>query len=122
MGHSIILAYMFIGLLASSGYLVYCRKENRARAQGRRTETLLSDETKSEPEVPNGLNTRQARIDKAKEIREQHIRDLKSQGFRGKIKAMYAALDEGPGGVYADEDEAKTLKGDAWSGFGECGD
>jgi hypothetical protein len=114
MGHAIILAYLFVGVLASSGYLAYCRKENRARQAGLRDETLLSDEKSSE-----FSDSREARIAHAKELRAQRVRELKSQGFRGKIKALYASLDEGGGGVYADLDEARTLKGDAWSGFGQ---
>jgi hypothetical protein len=113
MGHSIILGCMFMGLLASSGYLVYCRRENRAREQGAHDETLLSDDT--EPDTP--ACHRDERIARSKEIRKQRINDLNAQGLVGKLKAVRAALDEGSGGVYADVDEARSLKGDAWSGF-----
>lgn len=105
------MAFMVVGLAASGGYRVYCQRQNVARAAGKHDETLLSDEGKNE--------THEARVNRARQLRLEHIRELRSQGLGGKIKAIYATLHEAPGGVYADVDEARRMKGDAWSGFSE---
>lgn len=104
---------MFVGILASTSYLLYCRRQNAARASGSHDETLLSDS-------PLPGEDHEGRVQRARQMRRERVQELKAQGFRGRIKAIYADLDEGPGGVYADVDEARRMKGDAWSGFRKC--
>jgi len=104
------MAYMVVGIIASTAYLIVCRRQNASRASGAQDETLLSDS-------PIQGESHEARKARAKSMRIERIQELKKQGLGGKVKALYASLDEGPGGVYADVDEARKLKGDAWSGF-----
>lgn len=110
LGHGVIMGYLAIGCVASVSYWFYVRKQNKEKLEGRHDEVYLADK---EPNA--SLADLQAR---AAEMRQQRVADIKAQGgLRNRIKALYARFDEAPGGVYANVDEARKLKGDAWSGF-----
>lgn len=117
MGHAIALGYIVMGILASASYMWYCKVENRKRAAGLRDETLLMDESQAKNDTPEA---RAERVERAAGMRRQRVAELKQQGLTGRFKALLASVDELGGGVYADVDDARVHKGDAWSGFRGC--
>ncbi len=118
MGHAIALAYIVMGICASACYMWYCKAENKKRAAGLRDETYLMDESQAKHDTPEA---RAERVERAAGMRRQRVAELKQQGLTGKFKALLASVDELGGGVYADVDDARLHKGDAWSGFRESG-
>lgn len=106
LGHCIIILYLAIGFFTSLAYFFGLRRSNARKNKGLCNETILSNESVASPEVMN-----QAAAKREKMIQEE-------KGMLG-LKSLRRRYGEADGGVYATEEEAKTHKGDAFSGFGE---
>lgn len=98
--------YLAIGFLASLTYFFGLRRSNARKNKGLCDETILSQDPVASPEV----------IDQAATEREKLIKE--ERGMLG-LRSLRRRYGEADGGVYATEQEAKTHKGDAYSGFGE---
>lgn len=104
MGHAIVLAYIVIGIISNLIFYFGLQYENRQRDAGKRDERILAED----PSMASSgvdLQAEAARI-RAEEIQQS-----------GALGGLYKRFHIGGGGTYATVDEARTLKGDQWSGF-----
>ncbi|GAC93479.1 transporter [Pseudozyma hubeiensis SY62] len=104
MGHAIVLAYIVIGIISNTIFYFGLQYENRQRAAGKRSETILADD----PTMAASGKDLQA---EAAQIRAQEIQQS------GAVRGLLRRLHVGGGGTYASWEEAKTLKGDQVSTF-----
>jgi len=88
-GHGIVLLYIGLGLIFSTAYFFYLRRENGLRARGFRDEVIDND-----PSYTAG-----AGVDREKETDEARVERAARNGR------------------FATVDDAKREKGDSWSGY-----
>lgn len=103
-GHSVVLGYIVIGIIANTVYYFGTQAENRKREAGHCNETILADD----PAIVASGKDLQA---EAARIRAQEAQQV------GGLAGLRRRLHLAPGGTYATLEEAKRLKGDSWSGF-----
>ncbi|SNX84436.1 related to allantoate permease [Melanopsichium pennsylvanicum] len=104
LGHSVVLAYIVIGIISNAIFYFGLQYENRQREAGQRDETILADD----PAMQASGEDLQA---EAARIRAQEVQQA------GTIGGLFRRLHIGGGGTYATTDEAKMLKGDHVSTF-----
>ncbi|CCF52946.1 hypothetical protein NDA11_000035 [Ustilago hordei] len=104
LGHSVVLAYIVIGIICNAIFFFGLQWENRKREAGLRDETILAND-------PAMLASGKDLQAEAERIRAEEIK----QG--GAIGGLFRRLHVGGGGTYATVEEAKALKGDQYSGF-----
>ncbi|UZJ56119.1 hypothetical protein CBS101457_005439 [Exobasidium rhododendri] len=105
LGHGIIIMYLAIGFLASFTYYMGLRRSNSRKTRGLCNETILSEEQDATPEL------RQQAADQRTKLEGE------TSGLFGGLQALRQRYGEAAGGVYATVTEAKTHKGDAYSGY-----
>lgn len=89
-------------------YYLGIQRSNARKARGLCDETILADET---PDMD--ISTLVARASEARKEHEQIDRTR----FLGYLRALRRRVGESDGGVYATVDEARYMKGDAYSRF-----
>jgi len=104
MGHAIVLAYIVIGIVSNVIFYFGLQYENRQRQAGKRDEKILADDPAI---MASGVDLHA----EAARIRSQEVQQA------GAVGGIFRRLHIGGGGTYATVDEAKSLKGDQWSGF-----
>lgn len=104
-GHGVILAYLAVGWLCTLSYYLTVKAKNRSRERGACDETYLDH-------MPY-----EAAAEAAARARQQEAADMKAQGgLLSYWRRLQMKIHAQPGGTYANVQEAKRLKGDAWSG------
>lgn len=103
MGHSILLGYLALGVVSSAAWFFIANSKNRKRAAGLNKERILEDEY--------GSDSGRDLVAEARQAREAERAQL------GMVARFFRRLHLSGGGTYATVQEAKSLKGDAWSGF-----
>lgn len=104
LGHSVVLAYIIVGIVCNAIFYFGLQWENRKREAGLRNETILADD-------PAMLASGKDLQAEAERIRAQEAQQ--SGAFGGLCRRLHV----GGGGTYATVEEAKALKGDQYSGF-----
>ncbi|PWO01390.1 MFS general substrate transporter [Tilletiopsis washingtonensis] len=96
-GHGVVIMYLGVGLITTLLYYIGVKHENARRERGACDETILDDASAEG-------------VERARVAREE---EMAGYGFWKRLLAKY---HEQSGGTYATVEEARRLKGDAYSG------
>lgn len=104
LGHAVVLAYIVIGIISNIIFYYGLQYENRRRDEGKCDEIILADDP--------------AMVASGRDLKAEaaSIRAIEASQA-GAIRGLFRRMHVGGGGTYATVEEAKSLKGDQWSGF-----